>query len=449
MTRPVHLRAVLRTSVCVAVAAGAVALASPTVASPTTGTSSPPPTPTLPVPSPTVEATLSVGGPLLARMGVVTDLPPGVPAPPTMDDVAWLVADMGTGNVIAAKAPHARLLPASTLKTLTAALLLPRVSLSSSFTATAADVAADGTRIGLVPGLAYTGEQLFDALLLGSANDAAYMLARINGGIPVTLAEENDLARRLGARDTVAGDPSGLDARGETSSAYDLALIARYAMENATFRRIVRTKSVWFPGNLVHPTSAPASGAAHPADPAGPAQPGSANPTITSASGLRATYWLGNHNSLLYNYPGTVGIKNGYTEHAHRTFISAVTRGGHTYIVTEMYGLDASRWRPTATLFDWAFAYGTRARPIGHLVVPGEALPTRTAPVPTPGTLAPVASPSATPPAATVPAENVVAGPLNGAAARSLASGAGLAAVLLGALALAAGRRRRARPRRH
>ena len=56
----------------------------------------------------------------------------------------------------------------------------------------------------------------------------------------------------------------------------------------------------------------------------------------------RATYKINNHNKLLYNYAGTIGVKNGYTEAANRTFISAVTRGGKTYLLTEMYGLDSS-----------------------------------------------------------------------------------------------------------
>ncbi|HEU5456901.1 MAG TPA: peptidase M15, partial [Nocardioides sp.] len=165
------------------------AVVSPAVVSPAVGLHGPaaqaaqsptptPRTPTLPVPRPTVDPRLSVGGERLASMGVVVDLPPGVPAPPALRNVSWLLADLDTGEVVAAKAAHARLLPASTLKTLTALTLIPRVDARRSYTATAADANADGTRVGLLPGQSYTGGQLFSALLMASGNDAAYALAR-------------------------------------------------------------------------------------------------------------------------------------------------------------------------------------------------------------------------------------------------------------------------------
>jgi D-alanyl-D-alanine carboxypeptidase (penicillin-binding protein 5/6) len=296
-------------------------------------------------------------------MGVVVDLPPGVPAPPALRNVSWLLADLDTGEVIAAKAAHARLLPASTLKTLTALTLIPRVDARRSYTATAADANADGTRVGLLPGQSYTGSQLFSALLMASGNDAAYALARAGGGLPATLSAMNEQARFLGAHDTVAKDPSGLDAPGQSSSAYDLALIGRAAMQLPEFQAYVTTRQIAFPG-----------------------RPGK--------GGKRSTYVVSNHNRLLYNYEGTIGIKNGYTSAAKRTFISAVSRGGKRYILTEMHGLDPS-WRAQAAMYDWAFRYGERATPVGSLVEPGTvteppALPSATtAAVPAPGSPAP------------------------------------------------------------
>lgn len=365
MSRPVRRRAAAPALMALAAATTAALLLAGPAATTATATPTPSPRasttrpagPTLPVPRATVDPDLAVGGPRLAAMGVITDLPPGVPAPPVMNDVAWLVADMDTGEVLAAKAPHARLLPASTLKTLTAALLLPTIDRTRTYTADDSDAGVDGTRIGLVPGLTYTGEQLFEALLMGSANDAAHLLARVNGGVPQTLAQMNALAARLGALDTVARDPSGLDAPGQSSSAYDLALIGRYAMENPQFRRLVTTRQVAFPGRWT------------------------VDPKTTKKT--RATYQLANHNTLLHNYPGTIGVKNGWTSKAERTFIAAATRGGRTYLVTEMYGLDTQQWRPTAALLDWAFAHGRSVRPVGRLVRPGEPLPTRATAAPT------------------------------------------------------------------
>ncbi|GAA4725751.1 hypothetical protein GCM10025782_24930 [Pedococcus ginsenosidimutans] len=358
-----------------AVAPGVV----PVAAAPAVVTAAKPkPTP-LPVPRDTVRPELAIGGPRLASTGLVTDLPPGVPRPPALRDVSWLLADLDTGQVIAAKAPHARLRPASTLKTLTALTLIPRVSPDRVVVATQADANADGTRVGIVPGLGYTGRQLFQALLMSSGNDAAYALAAAAGGRKATVDAMNAEAAQLGAHDTVAVDPSGLDAPGQTSSAYDLALIGRAALQLQDFRQYVTTKQAPFPGRR---------------DP---------------RTHKRYSYVINNHNKLLYNYPGTIGVKNGYTVAAHRTYISAVTRGGKTYLLTEMYGLDSS-WRPQAAMYDWAFRYGAKARPVGTLVAPGTVTtpPTST---PSPGArigagapAAPGASPSpATAAAAALP----------------------------------------------
>src|SRR4029078_2603227 len=185
------------------------------------------------------------------------------------------------GAVIAAKAPHARLLPASTLKTLTALTLIPRIPPLAGVVATAADANADGTRVGMVPGLPYTGANLFEALLMASGNDSAYALARAGGGREATLAQMNERAVYLGAHDTVAKDPSGLDAPGQTSSAYDPALIGRAALGLKDFRTYVATKQVDFPGRVDPKTK------------------------------KRASFKIQNHNKLLYNYEGTIGIKNG------------------------------------------------------------------------------------------------------------------------------------------
>lgn len=309
------------------------------------GAAAPKPTPqvttaTQPVPRDTVLPSLSIGGPRLASTGVVTDLPPGVPAPPAIRDESWLLANLDTGQVIAAKAPHARLLPASTLKTLTALTLIPKLSAVRTVKASAADAQVDGTRVGIVPGLTYTVRQLFQAMLMASGNDAAHALADAAGGQVSTLVAMNANAAYLGAHDTVAKTTSGLDAPGETSSAYDLALIGRAALQLPDFRTYVTTKQADFPGNIDPKTR------------------------------KRAAYKINNHNKLLYNYPGTIGVKNGYTIAAEHTFISAVRRGGTTYLLTEMHGLDAS-WHEQAAMYDWAFAHGTSARPVGQLVAPG------------------------------------------------------------------------------
>ena len=378
--------------------------AAPTSPTPTTS-----PSPTLPPVTRRLDPAESVGGPGLAPMdALLLDAPAGVPAPPAVSDVAWLIADADTGEVLAARNPHAPLLPASTLKALTAIHLLPRIDPAAVLTATAAETNAEGTRVGMVAGQAYAAKQLFEALIMSSGNDAAYGLASLNGGVATTVTELNALADELGAHDTVVVDPSGLDAPGQQSSAYDLALIGRAAIANPDYVRIATTKASTFPAKAVR-------GAARP------------------------TYAIGNHNRLLWNYPGTIGVKNGFTKAAHRTFIGAARRNGKTYIVTEMYGTGSS-WRPAASLLDWAFANGDRVTPIGRLVDRGEV------PQP-PAAAAPGADERSVTRGDDDPAGSVAAALTSpsGTVTPSLlpvAGGAALAALLL------VTRRRRARPRR-
>ncbi len=323
--------------------ASAAATTSPTPSPAASASASASPSlPPLPAVRQVLDPALSVGGPGLAPMDrVLLDAPAGVPAPPAPRDVAWLVADADTGEVLAARNPHAHLLPASTLKALTAIHLLPRLDPATVLTATAAQSNAQGTRVGMVAGQTYTAQQLFEALVMSSGNDAAYGLAALNGGIAATVTELNALADELGAHDTVVVDPRGLDAPGQRSSAYDLALVGRAAIANPGYVALATRKTSTFPSKAVR------------------------------ASRTRPTYAIGNHNRLLWNYPGTIGVKNGFTKAAHRTFIGAARRGGRTYIVTEMYGTGSS-WRPAASLLDWAFAHGDKVRPIGRLVEPGE-----------------------------------------------------------------------------
>ena len=283
-----------------------------------------------------------VGGPQLARAGVIVNLGPGVPAPPTMQGASFLVADMDTGQILAARAPHTRRLPASTLKALTALTLIPRLDANAKVVVQPEDVRVEGSRTGILAGTAYTVQSLFRGLLMASGNDAAYALARANHSVAVTLGQMNATAAGLGAFDTVAKDPSGLDKPGQTSSAYDLALIGRAAMELPAFRSYVGTKQASFPGGR------------------------------SSAGKMLPGFKINSHHRLLYNYDGAIGIKNGYTIAAKQTFIGAATRGGKTYIVTEM-GSPNGSWRPTAALLDWAFAHGASLTPIGELVEPGTA----------------------------------------------------------------------------
>lgn len=277
---------------------------------------------------------IPIGGPQLAGTGTVVNAGPGVPPLPTgLRARSWLVADLTTGEVLAARAPHALYPPASTQKVLLSLVTLPRLDPTQEVTATQADAAIPGSRVGLVPGQRYTVDQLFTSLLVVSGNDAANALARANGGIAETLAEMNAEAAHLQAYDTRAGTVSGLDAPGQHTSAYDLALIARAALALPAFDHYVTIRRAFMP---------------------------------TPDGGH---FEIDTHNPLLGSYPGTIGVKNGYTVADDATYIGAARRGGHTLVVTLLHAYPY--FAPTAeALLSWGFAADAVAAPVGRLVAP-------------------------------------------------------------------------------
>lgn len=330
-----------------------------------------------PFPAPPSAVADTVGGAGLAGTGLVVRAEAGIPAPPTLDAVSYLVADLDSGQILLAKGAHSRLRPASCLKTLTAATLIPLLPPDRQVVATADMVAANGTRIGMVAGTSYRVDDLMRALLVDSANDAAYGLAEAAGGYQATVGLLNAKAAALGAYDTVVVDPSGLDEPGQMSSAYDLALFARAGWQLPAFRDYVATRQANFP--MPPPPSAPATKTTAKVPGRTPVTP---NPPPTS-------FQYSNINAFLFGYPGAVGVKTGRTDRAKHTFVGAATRDGRTLLVVWMGALSAD-WHPTAALFDWSFTYASHLTPVGTLVAPGTAarpapLPATAAPSPPPG----------------------------------------------------------------
>ena len=280
-----------------------------------------------------------VGGPLLTGHGVVVRPLPGAPALPTdLTSSSWLVADLDTGQVLAAKAPHERYLPASTLKTLTAVTLIPRLDPNQMVKATYQDAVVDGSRVGLVPGMSYSVRKLMTAMLVVSGNDAADALADAAGGIGKTVRLMNAEATHLQAYDTFARTPSGLDGPGESTSAYDLALIARAGLQMPDFRKYVGTVK----------STVPAPHHKH--------------------------FQIYTHNRLLTTYRGAIGVKNGYTVAANATYVGAATRHGHTIVVTLMHA-NPYFWPEARSLLDWGFAAEGKVEPVGTLVDPQTTAP--------------------------------------------------------------------------
>jgi serine-type D-Ala-D-Ala carboxypeptidase (penicillin-binding protein 5/6) len=304
----------------------------------------------------------TVGGDALAGTRVTTS-PDETPLPAGVGAASWLVADATTGTVLAAKNAHGRFMPASTLKTLTALTVMPKLDKTTLYVGRAQDTRVDGTKVGIVAGLPYSVDQLFYGLFLASGNDAASALANAAGGWAPTVAGMNAEALELQADDTHAVNPSGLDAKGQLTSAYDLALFARAGLQRADFRHYTSTRTYQFPGKHVR---------------GGP--PG------------RGTFQIQNQNRLLmHGFRGMVGVKTGYTSLAGRTYVGAAERGGHLVIVTLMKVTGPTE-PAAAALLNWGFANVGR-QGVGELVLPlSEASPS---PSPTPATSTPSARPVA------------------------------------------------------
>ncbi|MFD6388733.1 D-alanyl-D-alanine carboxypeptidase family protein [Nocardia sp. NPDC060259] len=294
------------------------------------------PTPSaLPVPSP------AVGGDRMSECGVV--LPKGAPPlPADISATSWMVSDLDTGRVLAAKDPHGRYRPASTIKVALAIVALRTLDLNTVVIGTQADADVDGTRVGIGPGGRYTNRQLMQALIMCSGNDAAHAIATQLGGDKAAVAKMNDVAKSLRALDTRAATPSGLDGPGMSTSAYDLSVLFREAMNIPLFAELIHTEQVDFPG---YP----------------------ANPAIPDDSD-HPGFPIANDNQLLYNYEGAIGGKTGFTDDARQTFVAAAERDGHRLVVTLLKAdvRPIRPWEQAARLLDYGFALDADDR-IGKL----------------------------------------------------------------------------------
>jgi D-alanyl-D-alanine carboxypeptidase (penicillin-binding protein 5/6) len=279
-----------------------------------------------------------MGGDALSGCGVITA--PGTP--PVPNDIsadAWLVADLDTGDVIAAKDPHGRHRPASVIKVLIAMQAIKDLPIHKVVAGTAEDSAQEGTKVGVGENGFYSINDLLHGLLMHSGNDAAYALAAQLGGMDTALGKINNLANKLGGHDTRVATPSGLDGPGMSTSAYDVGLFYRYAWQDPIFTDIVSTQSFDFPGR--------------------------------GDTG----YPIENDNKLLANYPGALGGKTGYTDDAGQTFVGAATRDGRRLVAVLLHGTrqPIAPWEQAAHLLDYGFSTppGTR---IGTLIEPDPSL---------------------------------------------------------------------------
>ena len=290
-----------------------------------------PPAP-LPVPA------KPLGGDALSGCGIIT-APGTPPVPGDISAEAWLVADLDSGDIVAARDPHGRHRPASIIKVLIAMQSIKELPIHKVVAGTQDDANAEGTKVGVGENGFYSINDLLHGLLMYSGNDAAHALAVQLGGMDTAIQKINDLAGKLGGRDTRAATPSGLDGPGMSTSAYDIGLFYRYAWQNPTFADIVGTRTFDFPGRG------------------------------------DVGFPIENDNKLLINYPGAMGGKTGYTDDAGQTFVGAANHDGRRLVAVLLHGTrePIAPWEQAAHLLDYGFATAPGTK-VGTLIEPDPSL---------------------------------------------------------------------------
>ncbi|MBI4321953.1 MAG: D-alanyl-D-alanine carboxypeptidase [Chloroflexi bacterium] len=324
---------------------------------------------------------------------------------PAISGEAAVVLDGNNGDILYDKHAHDWVPPASLTKTVTAIVAIEKARLTDrvhiDFDSFEMVVQSQSTVMGLKPGDEPSIEDLLYGLMLPSGNDAAVAIARYVGGTEQRFIDMmNEKVRGLGLKDTHFSNPHGLHATDHYSSAYDMAALSRYAMQNAAFARIA--------GSVRYPITGP------------------------------RPYEVWNLNRLLYSYDGADGVKIGYTEEALETIVASARRSNYRLFVAVMRSND--RYGDSRRLLDYFFgalAEGTVERT--PIPTPTATPSTTPSPTPTPPTLQ---RPEASAPQPGTPlssAPSVVAAnpspPSSGAASPSAPS-SGLEALLRGLLSL-------------
>ena len=224
-----------------------------------------------------------------------------------------ILAEAESGTVLYEKNVDSKMLIASTTKILTALVVLDKCDPREQVVIADDFPPVEGSSMYLKPGETLTVSELLYGLMLASGNDAALALALyVSGSVEAFAQLMNTCSSALGCTGSHFVNPHGLDADEHYSTARDLWLIAREAMKNETFTEIVSTKYMSVAGRS-----------------------------------------LKNHNKLLWNCQGVLGIKTGYTESAGRSLVSCAEREGMRLICVTLNAPDD--WTDHTALYDWAY----------------------------------------------------------------------------------------------
>lgn len=248
----------------------------------------------------------------------ITPAKPLVESEPNVVAQSAAAIDSFSGEFLFVKNENAIQYPASSTKILTALLVIEAGDLDKLVTVELSDTKVEPSNLELKPGEQYTRRQLLYGLMLKSANDVAMALARDNAGSVEAFAEKmNRRASELGATNSHFANPNGLHQPDHYTTAHDLALIARAAMEQPFFRRVVST--IYY--------------------------------TWKSPKGV--VYQLRNHNRLLRHFAGCNGLKTGFTRAAQQVLVSSALREGHEVISVVLHTDKPGIWEDSKALLTY------------------------------------------------------------------------------------------------
>lgn len=246
-----------------------------------------------------------------------------------------ILIDIDTLEILYEKNSHSQFYPASTTKIMTAILAIELGNLQDIVTVDEESVKlTDGSHIALEPGEQLSLEHLLNALLIESANDAALVIAKhISGNQDEFYKLMNDKAKSIGALNTNFVNPNGLPNEEHLTTAYDLALIGRYAMENETFRSIVKNYTYTIPVTNKKTE---------------PRYLKSANRLIYSNEKIDVDGKL-----IPIKYEGVTGVKSGYTVAAQQCLVTSLEKDGHKFIAVVLKSNGKSIYSDTHKLLNY------------------------------------------------------------------------------------------------
>lgn len=240
-------------------------------------------------------------------------------AMPSINGQSAILIDATSGQVLYDKDMGQRMHPASTTKILTAIIAIESGRLDEKVTIGPNPPRIEGTRVYLEEGEQITLKELVQAAMIHSANDAALAIAEFLANTEAEFAQiMNTKAAEIGAVNSHFSNSHGLSEDDHYVTAYDLALIGRYAMQNETFRKIAESK-------------------------------------ILDWQGQAWQTRLININKMLWNYKGSNGLKTGYTTKAKYTIIASAQRDTRSYIAVVLGCSGNNHWSDASTLLDFGF----------------------------------------------------------------------------------------------